>query len=248
MQQIILYCVACLAISFLLGSIPWGVIISKMFYRTDIREHGSGNIGTTNAIRTMGVVGGVAVFSLDFVKGLLAGVLAMALGLLAAWNVSQASLATLVDGGEPIVMFGLQLSDSTVLSAFNTHIYGLIQGLGIFGSISGHVFSPWLHFKGGKGIAVAAGCLFFGYGWQGWLMLVAVFAVLVVITRYVSVGSITAAVCAPFVAYWSSGGELLFVVLVLLAASLVIWAHRSNISRLRAGTEYRIGQKKEVQE
>lgn len=58
-----------LVISFLLGSIPWGVIISRVFYHTDLREHGSGNIGTTNAIRTMGKVGGYAVFVLDFGKG-----------------------------------------------------------------------------------------------------------------------------------------------------------------------------------
>ena len=57
--------------AFLLGSIPFGLIISKVFYHTDLREHGSGNIGTTNAIRTMGKVGGYAVFVLDFGKGLL---------------------------------------------------------------------------------------------------------------------------------------------------------------------------------
>ena len=61
-----------LVISFLLGSIPWGVIISRVFYHTDLREHGSGNIGTTNAIRTMGKVGGYAVFVLDFGKGIVA--------------------------------------------------------------------------------------------------------------------------------------------------------------------------------
>lgn len=64
--------------AFLLGSIPFGLIISKVFYHTDLREHGSGNIGTTNAIRTMGKVGGYAVFVLDFGKGLLSGVLAWA--------------------------------------------------------------------------------------------------------------------------------------------------------------------------
>lgn len=61
------------AISYLLGSIPWGVIISRNFYQTDIRAHGSGNIGTTNAMRTMGKAGGIAVLVLDFGKGVLAG-------------------------------------------------------------------------------------------------------------------------------------------------------------------------------
>ena len=63
-------------IAFLLGSIPWGVIISRIFYHTDVREHGSGNIGTTNAMRTLGKVGGSAVFVLDFGKGVLSGVIA----------------------------------------------------------------------------------------------------------------------------------------------------------------------------
>ena len=62
-------------IAFLLGSIPWGVIISRAIYHTDVREHGSGNIGTTNAMRTLGKVGGSAVFILDFGKGVLAGVI-----------------------------------------------------------------------------------------------------------------------------------------------------------------------------
>lgn len=69
-----------LVISFLLGSIPWGVIISRVFYHTDLREHGSGNIGTTNAIRTMGKVGGYAVFVLDFGKGIVAGLIAAVFG------------------------------------------------------------------------------------------------------------------------------------------------------------------------
>ena len=64
--------------SFLLGSIPWGVIISRVFFHTDIREHGSGNIGTTNALRTMGKVGGGAVFVLDFGKGIVSGLIAAA--------------------------------------------------------------------------------------------------------------------------------------------------------------------------
>ncbi|MEG0619911.1 MAG: glycerol-3-phosphate acyltransferase, partial [Raoultibacter sp.] len=69
-MQHILILIAVFAASFLLGSIPFGVIISKVFYKTDIREHGSGNIGTTNAIRTMGKVGGYSVFVLDFGKGI----------------------------------------------------------------------------------------------------------------------------------------------------------------------------------
>ena len=77
-KEFVLVALALLVVvCFLLGSIPWGVIISKSVFHTDIREHGSGNIGTTNAMRTMGKKGGVAVFVLDFGKGLLSGLIAL---------------------------------------------------------------------------------------------------------------------------------------------------------------------------
>ena len=119
-------------ISFLLGSIPWGVIISKVFYHTDIREHGSGNIGTTNAMRTMGKVGGSAVFVLDFGKGIVSGLIAAA--------------AAAMFGG------GMSLSG---------HVIGYddFVTVAFLGCVWGHIFSPWLGFKGGKGIAVTFGCL-----------------------------------------------------------------------------------------
>lgn len=205
-------------LSFLLGSIPWGLIISRVFYHTDIREHGSGNIGTTNAMRTMGKVGGSAVFVLDFGKGLLSGVIAM----LALWY--------LVPGG------GL-LPESGVTYAF-------VLAVATMGCTLGHIFSPWLGFKGGKGIAVAVGCLFTSFGVVPAIIELAIFAVLVLSTRYVSVGSIAAAVACPFIAcalYW---GDWAAIACFLITAAVVVWAHRENIGRLRAGCERRIGDKK----
>lgn len=208
--------------SFLLGSIPWGVIISKVFYHTDIREHGSGNIGTTNAMRTMGKVGGSAVFVLDFGKGI-------ASGLIAAWAAS-------VFGG------GMSLSGHVVG-------YDDFVTVAFLGCVWGHIFSPWLGFHGGKGIAVAVGCLFVTFGWAGALLEIAIFAALVVATRYVSAGSIAAAVACPFFAAY----YFLYVtfapaawVCTTVAALTVVWAHRENISRLRAGNERPIGSKKEA--
>ena len=205
-------------LSFLLGSIPWGLIISRVFYHTDIREHGSGNIGTTNAMRTMGKVGGSAVFVLDFGKGLLSGVIAM----LALWY--------LVPGG------GL-LPESGVTYAF-------VLAVATMGCTLGHIFSPWLGFKGGKGIAVAVGCLFMSFGVVPAIIKLSIFAVLVLSTRYVSVGSIAAAVACPFIAcalYW---GDWAAIACFLVTAAVVVWAHRENIGRLRAGCERRIGDKK----
>ena len=159
--------------SFLLGSIPWGVIISRVFFHTDIREHGSGNIGTTNALRTMGKVGGGAVFVLDFGKGIVSGLIAAA--------------AAAAFGG------GMSLSG---------HVIGYddFVTVAFLGCTWGHIFSPWLGFKGGKGIAVAVGCLFVTFGWQGACLELLIFAVLVIATRYVSLGSVAAAVACPFFA------------------------------------------------
>lgn len=128
------------------GSIPWGVIISRVFYHTDLREHGSGNIGTTNAIRTMGKVGGYAVFVLDFGKGIVAGLIAAVFGT----QVLPGNVLAVVEfvqtfGGSP--------------NPVPLHRTGMSCG-----SV------PWLHhgsyflsmagFQGRQGIAVAVGCLF----------------------------------------------------------------------------------------
>ena len=215
MDPVVVY-VALFVVSFLLGSIPFGLIISKVFYHTDIREHGSGNIGTTNAIRTMGKVGGYSVFVLDFGKGVLSGVLAL---VAADYLTSTGST-------------GLLSSHDLVALAF-------------MGCIWGHIFSPWLKFKGGKGIAVAVGCLVVMFGFVGMLIEVGLFALLVIVTRYVSVGSIAAAAICPFLSLYFYWVDWVGVVCCTLAALTVIWAHRSNISRLLSGTESRVGSKKE---
>jgi glycerol-3-phosphate acyltransferase PlsY len=200
--------------SFLLGSIPWGVVVSRLFFRTDIRAHGSGNIGTTNALRTLGKAGGAAVFILDFAKGLLAG-----------W-IGYYAQTRLTMGG-----FGFAESDIAPALAFAA-------------CVSGHIFSPWLRFKGGKGIAVAVGCLFFTFGWQYALLELAFFAVLVVATRYVSIGSVIAMLgCAPL-SLWLFWGSPVAVALCWATTLLVVWAHRGNIARLRNGTESRVGRKR----
>lgn len=204
--------------AFLLGSIPFGLIISKVFYHTDIRDHGSGNIGTTNAIRTMGKVGGYSVFVLDFGKGLLSGVLAWAF----CWF--------LLPGGG-LVPGALVTYDTMLAVAF-------------LGCVWGHIFSPWLGFKGGKGIAVAVGCLFVTYGVAGACLELVIFAVLVVATKRVSIGSIAAAAACPFFAWYYFWGDWPAAVLCSIAGLTVVWAHRENIKRLRAGTESRIGDKR----
>ncbi len=207
--------------SFLLGSIPWGVIISRAFYHTDIRDHGSGNIGTTNAMRTMGKVGGGAVFLLDFGKGLASGAIALV-------------AASIFGGGTSLSGHVIGYSDFVTVA--------------FWGCTWGHIFSPWLGFKGGKGIAVAIGCLFVTFGPVGAIIELVIFGVIVVATKYVSAGSVASAVACPFIAAY----YFLYCtfapaawVCCLLGAGMVVWAHRGNIDRLRRGCERRIGDKKE---
>lgn len=207
--------IATFAIPFLLGSIPWGLVIGKLVYHTDIREAGSGNIGTTNAMRVMGKGAGVAVFVLDFGKGLLSGFIAVC--------VASVCLA----GDMPQALSWVAPRDFLALS--------------FIACVSGHIYSPWLGFHGGKGIAVAVGCLFFVFGILGACLELALFAILVAATRRVSIGSIAAAVLCPFLALYWYWGDPFGWVLVSLAAVLVFWAHRANIQRLRQGTEPRIG-------
>ncbi|MCL2883283.1 MAG: glycerol-3-phosphate 1-O-acyltransferase PlsY [Coriobacteriia bacterium] len=213
---VLLYAAVSLVVSFLLGSIPWGLIISKVFYKVDVREHGSGNIGTTNAVRTLGKAGGIAVFVLDFLKGMASGLV----GYLCA----------------VFCVYALQTDSVT-----SSHLLGLVMGLAFLGCVGGHIYSPWLKFKGGKGIAVAVGCIFLVFGPFLALVELGVFVILVVATRYVSVGSIAAAVVCPLIAWWASSGEPVFITICTLTALLIIWAHRGNINRLRAGTENRLG-------
>ncbi|MEF9925046.1 MAG: glycerol-3-phosphate 1-O-acyltransferase PlsY [Raoultibacter sp.] len=219
-MQHILILIAVFAASFLLGSIPFGVIISKVFYKTDIREHGSGNIGTTNAIRTMGKVGGYSVFVLDFGKGIASGLIALG----AAWFFFST---------------GGQATDTLIT-------YNDVLALAFLGCTWGHIFSPWLGFHGGKGIAVAVGCLFMTFGVVGACLELAIFIVLVVLTRYVSVGSVAAAAACPAFALYFFWGDWPAVILCSLAGLTVVWAHRENIKRLLAGEEHRVGDKKDA--
>ena len=200
-----------LVIAFLLGSVPWGLVISKVFYGKDLRSEGSGNIGTTNAIRSMGKVGGYAVFVLDFGKGLLSGFIAVWIAGAFGYDEAGVHLAT---------------------------------AIAFFGCVYGHIFSPWLGFKGGKGIAVAIGCLFVTFGPVGAIIELAVFAVLVVTTKYVSLGSVAAALACPLLALWFFWGTWIGWLFCAIAGLTVVGAHRGNIQRLRDGTERRIGDKK----
>ena len=198
--------------SYLLGSIPFGYLAGRMA-GIDIRNYGSGNVGATNVIRTLGKSYGYPVFALDFLKGL------------GAVKVSILIATRMQSEWNPPEMFGIVAAISSVL---------------------GHSFPVWLRFKGGKGVATSAGALF-GLAPVAVLVGVAIWIVTFWLTRYVSVASIAAAAALPLVILvttWLSRttGKLLFFSSVCLAA-VVIWRHRSNLSRLIHGTEPRFNRK-----
>lgn len=201
-------------VTFLLGSVPWGLVISRAVFHKDIRQEGSGNIGTTNAMRSLGKVGGGSVFVLDFGKGVLSGFLAT-------------------------------VCSTYVLSSPTDTIAGICLAVAFMGSTLGHIYSPWLKFRGGKGIAVAVGALFFMYGPLGAVIELLIFAVLVIVSRYVSVGSIAAALVCPFLALYFYSGNWVAIIIITITALNVVVAHRQNISRLLNHCENRIGSKKE---
>ena len=136
---------------------------------------------------------------------------------------------------------GLSIAQAAGMDASQV---GIATSLAFFGCVYGHIFTPWLNFKGGKGIAVAIGCLFVTFGVVPSIIELLIFIVLVVATRYVSVGSMAAALACPFLALWVFWGNWLAVLLCAITGLTVFWAHRGNLARLREGTERRVGDKK----
>ncbi len=203
---------ALFACAFALGSIPWGVIVSRLCFGMDIRSVGSGNIGATNAVRAMGAKGGALVFLLDMAKGLIAGFL----GCIVWPHITDAALLGL---GEAWTVCG---------------------GVAFVGCVWGHIFCPWLGFKGGKGISTALGCELFAITPLGAGLEIAVFLVFVAATRYVSLGSVLAAAALPFIALWLLWGQWMIIICSALVGITVIWAHRENIKRLLAHEERKL--------
>ena len=158
-------------------------------------------------------------FVLDFGKGVASGLLALG----ALW--------LFVPGAGLLPEAAFPTYDQTLSAAF-------------LGCVLGHIFSPWLDFKGGKGIAVAIGCLFVTFGVVPSLLEIAIFAVLVLATRYVSLGSVAAALACPFFALYCFWGDIPSIAMCTIAGLAVVWAHRGNVKRLIAGNERRIGDKK----
>jgi len=214
--------------SYLIGSIPAGYIVGRIA-GIDIRTAGSGNIGATNVTRTLGKGYGYPVFVVDFLKGLAAVIISVSM-----WKRAQ------------------PVSIPVVNSFATAQMLEIIREKNLFGIVAavccvlGHSFPVWLRFKGGKGVATSAGALFGLMPFVA-LIAVAVWIITFQLTRYVSVASITATLAVPIAILsmmflGQTGGTALLYFSICLAA-VVIFRHRSNLSRLVRGTEPRFKRK-----
>lgn len=199
-------------VSYFVCGIPFGLIIARATGHVDVRHTGSGNIGTTNVARSVGKGAAAATLACDSAKGLV------------CMLVARQAIAALALAGD-------------VSALDHRTLFGCSMSVVFLGCVLGHVFSPYLHFHGGKGIAVGFGAAL-GLWWPVAVGLLAVFIVFVVPTRYVSLGSLAAAVSLPV---WCAvlGFPAPSLVPVATVAAAVIWAHRENVGKLVRGEEHR---------
>jgi glycerol-3-phosphate acyltransferase PlsY len=186
--------------AYLIGSIPFGILLAKLFGGVDVRKAGSGNIGATNVARVAGPLPGILTLVLDGVKG-------AAAVWLAARFANESALWMTVAG----------------LSA-----------------LLGHCFPVWLRFRGGKGVATAAG-MFLALCWPAALGAIGVFILVVLFSRFVSLGSVSAAAAMPLLIYllWAPhhAPPPAITFGAFAAAMLVVYKHDANIQRLVEGRE-----------
>lgn len=196
-------------VAYLLGSIPFGYVLVRIFRKEDIRQKGSGNIGATNVIRSGSKGLGALTFFLDVLKGYVA-----------------------------VVVCGAVMAQMHTTAAVRTNAVAVAA---LF-AILGHIFTVWLGFKGGKGVATAFGVFVALAPWAA-LAGLGIFVLVFALSRYVSLASIVSAAAFPVIALlldqrprtaWSTA-------VLFLIPFIVIVKHRQNIARLLSGTEYRFG-------
>jgi len=194
-----------LAVGYLVGGIPWALIVGKRFYGIDLREHGSGNLGATNVFRSLGFRAGLAVFALDIAKGAAAVALAMLL-----------CPPEITGNARDWVLISVAMS-----------------------AVLGHSFSPYIRFRGGKGVATAAGTIAVMMP-MVWPILFVSFIVIVAIWRMVSLASIIMAIEFPILTWMLYPDRPALMTFAVVAATLVIIRHWSNIGRIARGEENKI--------
>jgi acyl phosphate:glycerol-3-phosphate acyltransferase len=210
-------------VSYLLGSIPFGYILVKLFLKQDIRQTGSGNIGATNVARSGKKGLAIATLVLDAAKGGLA-----------VFTGARICQDWFYRTAPPSLDFPVILTDLHAAACFAALM-----------AIAGHVFPIWLRFRGGKGVATAIGA-FVLVAPVAAMISFAVFSIVFLLFRYVSAASILAALVFPFLAAVTVVHSMPIVTFVLTAAAslLIILKHHANIRRLLNGTEPKFTTKK----
>ena len=205
------------AVAYLLGSIPNGYLLVRLFRHQDIRSVGSGNIGATNVLRSGSKGLAAATFVLDVLKG----------------------SASVWLGG----FLGALLLPATSTSLRTA------QAVAALFAVLGNMFPVWLRFRGGKGVSTGFGVFLVSAPWAA-LAAISIFAIVLFLTRYVSLASILAAACFPFFAWFlyrmqavGPPPPAIFFAVQCAVALLIIAKHHQNIRRLLAGTESRFGAK-----
>lgn len=211
------------AAAYLVGSIPFGYILVRIFHGEDVRRSGSGNIGATNVARKSPALG-VLTLLLDTLKGSAA----VALGIIASPEIFERISVP-------------QIPWRIILPASHPEFVLWATWAALF-AVLGHLFPVWLKFRGGKGVATGLG----GFAMiapRSVLLSVAIFIILVLALRYVSLGSIAAVAAFPNLALLlhEYGNVPIALALMAIASGFIVVKHHANISRLLSGTENRLG-------
>ena len=232
LQQLALPAVLVAVIGYLLGSISFSIIFTRIFMKEDIRSHGSGNAGATNVLRSVGKRAAALTFLFDFLKCVLAVVI----------------------GKMGIAYFAQQYGISPIVQQYGAFAAG-------FGCLLGHVYPVYFGFRGGKGVVTSAAMMAI-IDWRVFVLVLVGFIITFAIMKIVSLGSIVGAIIYPIstflITYFCdyryqilsgvSGASLSYVitctVLALMISMMVIFLHRANITRLIHGEEKKLTLKK----
>ena len=182
--------------AYLIGSIPFALLLARRWGTADLRQIGSGNLGAANVVRASGLTAGLIVAILDIAKG----------------------------------------AGSVLLAARLSHDAAAPVAAGL-AAIAGHIYPVWLRWRGGKGVATACG-VFSILTPLAIPPALAIFLITVTLTKYISLGSVAATLALPPLAY-ATGSPAAAVIGAAIAAAIIVFRHRSNLARLRTGTERR---------
>lgn len=212
-KNIIISAVLVAVVSYLLGSLNFGVILSNHFAKDDVRNHGSGNAGTTNMLRSYGKKLAIVTIIGDMAK--VAVAILIALGILQIMGIKEILESDIGD---------------------NYIVY--VKSLAGFFCVLGHIFPCYFKFKGGKGVATSGGMVF-AIDWRIGLILLVLLIIIVAVSKYVSLGSIVIALLYPVFIFLFYKSAVLTAIAIVFTLIVVI-AHRENIKKLFNHTENKI--------